>query len=761
MNDYVAQGGSMTKDGKPQQFMPYSPMTSMDLEPYVKHIEDVASKMKAIKTAFIQNPGSFNLDGVNQLDDPTIRGYFRKMYEDKISLETLSTNRLEEAAKQIIATSPDYHATNLEIQKAQHFLQTGRLEPNKDDLSSLYKGNSVFERNLSLELSPTYQSAMATLKNNYMLAISKGDKNANKIYSQGIAALQHNENIYNEGHDKLLNYVSEDIPTLYYGIKTNAVTDQIIKSGNAFAYTNKDIDRTIIDTGALTTALLKQKESSLITTNAIGSDNIKPDISTLAPNSNAANTFKLAEAAYNAAANDKSKPIPDDIILKYKSALAAKNAAEQGIISTYNSMSTEDKNKVLQSANPYLTRLADSDAGVRYALFNKTKTYSIEDLNKGVAKGSSILPTTENISRLIPFLSMTSVKGNAQLTQNRVKYIFSNIHPNDVINKQPDDIIRDFTHKGMILTANDVAYFKSQFNQAKYDIAKAVENHSPNPITVPIREIVQVGNKSLTDKTLELNAFNSFYNGQLIDINGKALNKEILNSKTIADNGAEGILDFKSLSAEGLKSSDLNNLGEASVTHINTGGSHISTVPLLNFHVPVRDAKTHNIVGYKNIVAGYEGNNQLVKQSYIDYINRAAKNFNSPIAGSDAMNSAYTVLNTMGSQQMDANGVPMQKYINDWKQNFNGEKTLQITNDTKIGNTTIPGNTLHVAKQGDRYIVTPLLRDKSGNSLNIKPFTVDKLDDILTWQGISEAANLGADRESLIILNNILTNQSK
>lgn len=758
MTAYRQQGGSMTKDGKPQSFTPFSPTTGMTMAPFIKHIEDVTSKMKAFKNAVIQNPGTFNMAGINQLQDSTVRGYFKKMYEDKISVASLTTDRLQEAAKQIIMNDDSYKKTNLEIQQAEHFLQTGKLQPDKEDLSTLYKNNSPYEKNLALQLSSTYQSELSKIQNDYLVAVNNanGNKNlikqANAISQQKMNALNNNPNVYNEGHDKLLNLIEPEITNLYYGIKTNAVTNQIIKAGNAFAYHEKDVDRTIIDTGKLTDALLKQKEGNLVVPNAIGTNPVNVNLNAINPVSQA--EFDKTEAAYNAALHSKAG-VSHDLDLQYKSMVAAKKMADQAIISNYNTLSPEEQNSVLNTANPYISRVFNSSADARYALFNKTKQPTIQELNKGVSNGwQGLLPTTANLLRGTALGSLLpSPKGGKALTVAKSKYIFSQMHPTQILGNDPDAVLNSYAAKGLNLSAQDRSYFKQQWNTAKYDIGMALQNHKGSQLQVTSRDIISVGDKTPVDKAIDLNIGSSLYNGNIVDISGKAWTKEELAKPVKADTGEEGYIDYKLGNGKSLNTTDVNDLGEFRTNEVNTGGSVIDSRSIRKIHLPVRNKK-NQIVGYKDIIAPWEGNNELVRAQQVQNINNTITHFNKPGTGIASQDAALVQMNAIGQTIKDVNGIPIQQHINEWRNGMEGTKVLQLNSTNSLN--------IHANKDKNNkilnYTVTPHLYN--GKTVQqYKSFIVDGIDDIPTYIGGNEAIKYGANQEGLKPLLYRLTNQ--
>jgi len=705
LKDYVTQGGSVSKDGKPQQLSVYTPKTNLDLTTDIKDIEDLSSKLEktAQKLTSSGNQTYITKAQIDLLDDESKAILNPMLSEDIITTEKLTKASLREAAAKHL-DNPTFAAKTNEIAMLQHYQNRGTDSIDLKDIKNVIPINSQFEKSLALGLSDTYNATSEILKKQLTDKVI-----TNGQYDVAIKKLMSDPISLEEGRKKLYNLPQEKLQDLYQYGASNILAEKVIATSEAFEINNRTFTRNRFDPhlADLVRDQNKRAFEARYTTDEENSGVINADVTSLNPSSDLFTTYKTLQTAYDNAPAGENKFALGQQLNKAK---ALYEGTLYSIATTYNNMSAADKEKIHSST----WGIFDAQS---QALFTQSKNnrYSLDKIHMYDNKDVYNLPR----------IHLQNDRENA-----KIGYVFEHMSPKELLSLTNDQIYNKYSTK-FVRTPEYKTLLNKALDKQRFSMSNAISKSTGGNLIAPITVITDYGTPSPAKRLLTKNVVQSAYAGALTLASdftspdgkehpaGTVLTPQLLKDWKVNLTGIDG------------KEGDIDNMNDAytySVQDVNSNGTVVGGGSRKRLSLRTIDG-----VGQKKVTDNivfdvmYNGNPKLNKEVGIEAINNSSPLFRKPSSRTTAINDASVRLNNIGEQVMTKSGVPLIKHIN--AIDLSGNKNIDYNIELDRGYIEIHGH------KGN-YEVTI----RNANKQKVDYFKAPHIRNVITWTGLESSA---------------------
>lgn len=735
---YKQQGGAM-KDGKSQSFTMQSPQTNMDITDDLKRIDDAVSKVHAITSSQFANQKYIDKSMLSQVTDETSRAILAQtlLQEDKISVESLTKDRLEDAAKKQLAADPMFTTKLHEIARAEHWQSTGGTRDNvtsQDLINHLKNLGGGQEKALALNLSDSFKAAVKKLNSKYGVTDADHLSQAQyKSYKKEYSAIGNDQRFIDEGLNKLTQIASDKIEAMYYSSAVGIKYADIIKTADKYAYSKTDMTRHYGSADKLLDVLAKQKADSgtgLFGSQDVASGTLELDPEMFNPKSDVNRDFAKAEAAYNAAkATGKISPTVE---LAYKNALNIRNAQLEMALTNYDHLDKDEQSKVRFAASSIFDNDSREMFGNSFSRGIKHLGDSFTSaLKKGFAAGSG---NPVIINKVLSEEIHSKFRNEA----------FSKLTARDLLAKSNDEIYQNALkgYDKKYFTPSDEQSFKRSLDNFRSRMVSSLNDHyksTNKALIVPYTREVTIGPLTKEASLLRYSVISSLQAGALTDVNtGKVIS---MNDPDYANIGMPK-KDSKNNSV------DISSLSNVTVERVNTHGALKGNIFDITIPEMIEDP-AHKGSG-KMISSGrtrqlrvrYDGDASLVNAASMSQVNKLREEF-TRVGGDKALavHTAANVMNNMGMSYPDSKGIPMSEYVKDMKNRPVNTYNKSINFDDSNDNLSNSRAWVKVQGIAGKYHVTMHIQGQPE-----KTVILNKPDDFASHIGLIDADSKGLDQ---------------
>lgn len=724
---YKKQGGSVDANGKGLIANVFTPVTNMDTSDEVKAVNDAMKDLKAIRTVSFGNTQYVDKATLDTITNPILRQAVSKLSEDKTTRETITIERLEKAAMDVLAADSDFNTKKQEIIQAEHYKEYKTFDVTKEHLTKILDNTSKGELDeFYLKISPTYKKAFSDLQIKYTTAVNNKDEKAIKESELQYKDLNNKKDIFiKEGKDFYTNKLpKEDIAKHYYSLQSEDITDKILATSHRHKVNNLvDLSRHYYETNL--SAVLKdsfdKSEATRAFNNAVSTGVVGDITEIYNPNSDVMLNVAAKEEALRVIKNKKGATQEEILAAQnaYDYANSQIAAANGALLNTFEGMSSDQKKQVFRDA----WSIFDDDS--RNAFMN-TKSIALwkKDRDKINNTGLSALQP-EDLLKL----------SNDQILQ---KIGWNNLKDE---NGKQVNINSTITERSNIL------------NNLRQRLVKSISKSNDGRIMVTDYEIRNSGKT-----TPQMGMVKDAVISSMLSHNEDGVSGQLRDMRT--GKPLEGLNEIGYSKIDKPTLDDINNNGGIDVTRIKS--SRFPGQDVYKVTVPVKvekDGVMKPTGEIREYLVGWQGNQSLSKEADVADL----KNFGNLIRGGkathDVINTAFMLTGRLANTVSLANGKNVMQNINEIKSRISANPTQTYSHKMDlvqgVGNQRSMIEAVYNAKGIEVYYhATNNPRDRKLVASNFKD-----PEDIANVIGLIEAYNNGLDNDTYTKLMTIIDNK--
>lgn len=353
------------EDGTYDKFTYQKWNSNLDLEPYKEKMIDLASKLKASQTSFMElkDAGLDTDTALEQLgiQDAQLKSVFKTTLLKSGTVKELTEEEIQDTVTNYLSTDPMFKTTLYEVALADHILETGTSKVDATHLRKYISNTKSPEvQEYLVSLSPMYikdVSELNNLKDEYDSATSAGNATLQKeLYNKIITkqkAISTSKDVYVQDGSTQTSWIDkasqDDVVSTYFGIRTAPLANSIFRVANNFAYREEDSDYKEIG-GKLADLAIQSIGKGAIAgglnpylgNQAIGSGIWQVDPNAVDPDGELSKSMALLKSLRDSGAQLTPKQIDD--LNQYETQI---NNQKLTVISSFNNLSPEEKEDAL------------------------------------------------------------------------------------------------------------------------------------------------------------------------------------------------------------------------------------------------------------------------------------------------------------------------------------------------------------------------------------------------------------------------------
>jgi len=740
---YREQGGALDVNGNYQQVPIWTPTTNLDISEETKRVQDLAIKLKDFaneRTSIGMN--AMNGDPTNAFaGDPDMQKAMTLLTKTTTNITSLTKERIEELARETVNADPQYKIKLREIAQVNLFNNEHKLEADAGSIYNVISSDkSIATKQLALSMSPTYNAEIATLQHNYNTILQSGDHKsitaAKQIYNNAVKKLSNNASIIKEGSDKVSALEPSQLNELYVGMQAEKLNQQVIHSGDQFAFQKVKSDMDIVPTHlyeAHVRQLDKTNKMPILAAMDNGTLPLESGLKYMDPLSESDKSFGILQGQYNAAKNTMTK-VPPSLELAYKSSLANRNGIISALGDNYDNASTDIKHNIENDWRSVL--------GMNTTLH--TRDYSIKGPIKDIFAQSDfdvndVKTNRSSWDKIITAMKDPTVASNIKVT-NMTKFILNSVPKSELLHSNTRDLVMKYGLPVTMVTT-DFNQVLQGIDKAKYAFSTRIAKYTANTnkFDTPQTELTSYGTDTPETLNMRTNVMRQFFSGNFTDTSGKLWTADELKKANIG---------YKTIDPKNLNNSDMNDNSETQVSMINHHGAYLDNDQLVKIVVPkfkTLDTGAKIPDGFQEIKGFFRGGKAIANSAILTNMNKIKTILMNPKTDATTMNLAIQYgkesANNLGGGLTDETGTNIYAKLNSFQQsnwNVNGVKHIGVVDAT--GTT----SNYSIKKVATGYEV---VRPKDGITFNIA-----NVKDFVTIMGLNQSRDNGLDASTYELL---------